>query len=874
MNKRATALILTMGMAALTVYGASPTLVERLILTGNGDAQGHTISNLSGYATSGDVASVRDQTSNETIRAKASESNLAVQVSNETTRAMASELASRTQTSNETTRAMAVETGKVGIADATYTATVAKAASAVQGSVVRPTDSTYTATVAKAASALQAIPTLAQVTTAGGWTADSLPVIPRWTMPTQYHYASYPLAFVGGTNVTSPNYTSWLLSEYCQPYWARGVVGGDSGPIWWAGNQGSGSGMDADTVDGSHASAFATAAQGARADSAIQLTTPAYTNAIAKAGTAVQSTDSTYTATVSKAGSALQSYDETDPLSLHTDGGEINGNVLMDGGSRLEFPFCDMAFRSENAGELGITTADAAHTYWLFHKETDLEWYLMGGPLQVASTLDVWGIFTNAVFTNTVALAGSAIQNNQTNAVLSGTFAGNGSNLTLSASRISQAGGALLTDIPSIPSVDGLTISRKGNVDSVAQWIPNNLLSLWHKLFLASIAPDFVDGPAYLFTDQNGIQADKSNGYTFTGNGYGSYSVVQTTNIIGGNNLCLQFPTPSEAVAVHITNPDASDSQFPEAFTMAVWARHVAQDTSDGWGYIFNYRHGDPEISIITGYPYGGYPSVTLGYSMYTSTIHWADDDTWHQTVVAMTTDYVRWYVDGQLQYSTDSFSMPAFNFAGAAKAHSLGTSMNAAYVGRGQVDGLVEWSRALSDAECVALWNGGIKPNIITNTAAPYTDAVVIYNFDEGNGTTAVDSTGHGNDGTIGADMTWQTDGSVVVTATTNATDMTLVSVPKALTFTASNSLCTLILQTTNAVLTTSQVKIGMVDPNTSTTNWAGQLTRIGQTDINNSLWAVAGTVAGSANPAAAINVTTNAPAGIIVKDVACPCN
>ena len=311
---------------------------------------------------------------------------------------------------------------------------------------------------------------------------------------------------------------------------------------------------------------------------------------------------------------------------------------------------------------------------------------------------------------------------------------------------------ATMRDLPSIPAVDNLTLTRKGNTDSVSAWIVNNGLSVWYAANLASMATSFIDGPGYYFGDEGGISSNLSSGYTFLNPGYdGVLPGLPSTN----------------------------------GFT-------VPDDWNGVYGGHWTYS---PAISATMGVP------------------TFAQDDGANGSWM--------WWCPGSWNGGSWGWIIQA------------GTSPGI-------------WSYAF--IYNAALSAGG------TQFYLPYQcDAVGYYAIGPINP----------HDYPIEADMG---------TPSTVRT-MTLVSLPMQLGFTASNALCTIMLQTTNTTLTTNQVAVGIVDMTGGTTNWAGPLIRQSQTDINNSLWTAACNFYGSTNVVELAIVSSNA-ADIIVKGMAAPCN
>ena len=107
-------------------------------------------------------------------------------------------------------------------------------------------------------------------TASGFWQTGTATTAEGWpvTSNTDYHLLSSTHS--NGSNYYSMQFSGSFYNS--NDIYYRSTNGGGStawAKLWHSANDGSGSGLDADTVDGNHASAFATAAQGTTADAAL-----------------------------------------------------------------------------------------------------------------------------------------------------------------------------------------------------------------------------------------------------------------------------------------------------------------------------------------------------------------------------------------------------------------------------------------------------------------------------------------------------------------------------------------------------------------------------------------------------------------------------
>jgi hypothetical protein len=131
---------------------------------------------------------------------------------------------------------------------------------------------------------------------------------------------------------------------------------------------------------------------------------------------------------------------------------------------------------------------------------------------------------------------------------------------------------ATLPAYPAVPlqTVDGITLTKSGSQISVASWISKNLLRSWYLDALHSLTAGsgFIDGPSYLFTDQNGIMTNLSSGYKWVSSGYANQVTVAATN------------EPTGMVAHYKMNDDAANTTIEDSAGASLNAV-ASQNTAD-----------------------------------------------------------------------------------------------------------------------------------------------------------------------------------------------------------------------------------------------------------------------------------------------------
>jgi len=181
-------------------------------------------------------------------------------------------------------------------------------------------------------------------------------------------------------------------------------------------------------------------------------------------------------------------------------------------------------------------------------------------------------------------------------------------------------------------------------------------------------------------------------------------------------------------------------------FTFSAWVKMTA--TNAQWNTVYSAGGSQIFIGLHSGYNQVG---VHIGgSSIFVSAADAFPTDEWHHLVVTWDGSDVKNRVDTTV-IQTQALSGVTITSAAA----NFGKNP----VGTGYLTGIIDeasiWSVALSDAAIAAIYNGGTPLDVTAN----YSDNLVGYwRFEEGTGTSAADSSGNGNDGTV-TNATWSTD-------------------------------------------------------------------------------------------------------------------
>lgn len=158
------------------------------------------------------------------------------------------------------------------------------------------------------------------------------------------------------------------------------------------------------------------------------------------------------------------------------------------------------------------------------------------GALPMTGPLDMGGQSITNVGSNTITFVGGV------------GIGAQGSNIVIKvggSNNIAVHSGNIQTYEADTPTyyADGITTKKVGTTISVSDWIPFNLVDLYTQYLVSQGASSrgLLDGPGYLFNDQNGILTNQSTNYTFETRWY--KNSITSTNIGGETptNLVSQW---------------------------------------------------------------------------------------------------------------------------------------------------------------------------------------------------------------------------------------------------------------------------------------------------------------------------------------------
>ena len=236
--------------------------------------------------------------------------------------------------------------------------------------------------------------------------------------------------------------------------------------------------------------------------------------------------------------------------------------------------------------------------------------------------------------------------------------------------------------------------------------------------------------------------------------GYGyRYNSGLVVGAGGGAPFVNTYSTEYDGVDDYINCGNPTDLQITGAFTLSVWTKldstvgtqacAISKDNGTSeraftlWSKIVN----KPVFYIwngATSYNVGGTTNIA--------------DDTWHHVaVVYVPSTSIRIYVDGVLE-GTNTTSIPA-SINNANYDFKIGHFAGSLFEFKGLMDEVSVFNSAVDIAD---LWDGSGQPTDLSLLATP---PIAWYRFEEGMGTTAIDSGSGGNDGTLINGVAYSTD-------------------------------------------------------------------------------------------------------------------
>jgi hypothetical protein len=184
-------------------------------------------------------------------------------------------------------------------------------------------------------------------------------------------------------------------------------------------------------------------------------------------------------------------------------------------------------------------------------------------------------------------------------------------------------------------------------------------------------------------------------------------------------------------------------------FTLSFWLKCSAASANDTvfssyintTGYrLFSFRNDTHHLNVLLG-GLGGLDAATA-----------ADDGAWHHWAFRRSGSIVTVWLDGVQDASSGLGSGDCSSDYG----RTIGNDFGGGFGDRtptALMDDMAEWTRALSSTEIAGLAAGTTDPATLT------TSLKALWRFEEGTGTSAADSSGNGNTGTLSGTATWSAD-------------------------------------------------------------------------------------------------------------------
>jgi hypothetical protein len=380
---------------------------------------------------------------------------------------------------------------------------------------------------------------------------------------------------------------------------------------------------------------------------------------------------------------------------------------------------------------------------------------------------------------------------------------------------------------PPIYKADSITLNKNGTVFSVANWIPNNLTDLYTQFLVQQGATSrgLLDGPGYLFNDQNGILPELSTNQVFETRWYEN----SITNISAGStNIVVPYLSLLDdgqygsvyATGTALDNPTVSGAisivlKFKNTWSTSTYRRLVDRWSGAGNGLVLYYSDNGGDDHGISFRANGNWVSWKTNLSVF-------NDGNWH-TVICMadsTTEAIWW--DGTNKTST---SVGGTVGAGSLNTFRIGLSEDPDYA-NADYSYLAVYSRVLTTPEIASIQSG---------ESISSSGLCVEYLFQEGTGTTANDSSGNNLDLTLSGDPSWGTTTNTIVNYVYTTNSMSLTSTNKVLDFLPTSTWLSILASGTG--LTTDDVQ-GYVSPDYGTNWYPASLVPSASIDLSNTLF------------------------------------
>ena len=244
---------------------------------------------------------------------------------------------------------------------------------------------------------------------------------------------------------------------------------------------------------------------------------------------------------------------------------------------------------------------------------------------------------------------------------------------------------------------------------------------------------------------------------------YGISNNLMMTNSLrysGGAGFTNVYSTEFDGVDDYVDLGNPTELQFTSSFSVSLWFK--SSDTSD---YVLICKDKTNGHSInerswhLWGNRYGGTSEITFGvrnsssvFSVAGTTDH--NDGNWHHVVATFeASTNLKLYVDGSLESENPQWNLPA-TINNVTTSVGIGTSIgSSAWYMNGKVDEVGLFNSVLSASDVSDIWNLGTPQSLDSYNPVGY------WRFESGSGTTAIDSSGNNNDGTLVNGVAYSTD-------------------------------------------------------------------------------------------------------------------
>ena len=230
--------------------------------------------------------------------------------------------------------------------------------------------------------------------------------------------------------------------------------------------------------------------------------------------------------------------------------------------------------------------------------------------------------------------------------------------------------------------------------------------------------------------------------------------------VSNAQNYVLDFDGSND----HLTTTIDADR---DAMPSTTWSGWIKPTGAAGWQVIFGMEDGGWDRFLII--ENGG-----LGLSMGKTTNRWQTGASvtagqWQHVVAIYDNGSMRFYHNGT-EYTTND---QEGNHSSTGKFTIGGNQTHSPHnYYRGLIDEVAVWNEALTASEISALYNSGVGLDASVNSGnySSSSNLVGYFKMNEGNGTTANDSSGNGASGTMVSPYTanWVADNTFNLSATT----------------------------------------------------------------------------------------------------------